>query len=115
MEIISVGHHNFLIEVDFNVDFRPQSCPRSSCMLPPNTLNIIYKTKVGQNKVITRINFLEKKIVWPTIIFYSKFCVGWNLMRPTLLLVIKISMGSRKLLWPTAIILFGTANTKYCI
>lgn len=81
-----------------------RSWPRFSCTLPPNTLNISYMTKLAQNKIITHINFLEKQLVWPALIFYYRFCVGWNLMRPMLLLVIKSSMGSRKLLWSTTMV-----------
>jgi hypothetical protein len=37
------------------------------------------------------------------LIFYYKFSMGWKLIWATLILIIKISMGSRKLLWPTTL------------
>ena len=59
--------------------------------LPTCTLNINCRTRVAQNKICT------------TLIFYSKFSVGWKLMLPTVKLIMKISLGCRKQLWPSVI------------
>ena len=52
MEIISVDHTNFLVKVS--------KIPCLLLRLPTNTLNIRFKTKVVQNKIITHTSFLEK-------------------------------------------------------
>ena len=57
--------------------------------------------------MITHINFLGKQLLWPTLIFYSKFSVHDKLMWPTLIFRMGISVGSKKLLWPTIIGLFS--------
>lgn len=41
------------------------------------------------------------------LIFYLKFSVGGISMWPTVILMMSIEVGSRKLLWPTAIGLFS--------
>lgn len=60
MEIISVIHSNFLVEVEFMRDQDRKSSPKSSWRFMTNALNISYEIKVAQNITITHIDFLEK-------------------------------------------------------
>ena len=50
---------------------------------------------------------LEKQLWWPMLILYHKFSMGCKLTWTTLILVMKISVSSRKLLWPTIMGLFS--------
>ena len=61
MEIISVSHPNFLVEVELMSVQDPKSSPKSSRRLPTNTLNISYEIRVAQNRTITHINFSREK------------------------------------------------------
>ena len=45
------------------------------------------------------------------LIFYEKFSVDWKLICPTLILIVSINVGSRKLQWPTVIGLFSVVIT----
>ena len=44
-----------------------------------NTFFISYGTKVAQNKTITHMNFLEKKLMGPKVMFYKKISVRWKI------------------------------------
>ena len=59
MEIISVGHTNILDNIKLSWVQDPKFSSKSSWRLPTNTLNIKYKTKVEQNKIITQGDLLE--------------------------------------------------------
>jgi hypothetical protein len=63
MEIISLGHTNVLVKVELTWVQDPRSSSKSSWRLPTNTLNISYKSKVAQKRIIIRINFLPKFLV----------------------------------------------------
>ena len=58
MEIIKVGHTNFLVKVELTWVQRPRGFPKSSWRLPTNTLKISFRTKVA-----------PKIIHSPTLIF----------------------------------------------
>ena len=58
------------------------------------------------------MKFPQKTIIVPTLIFYYKFSMGWNLMRPTLILIKRISVDVRELLWPTLVELFSVATSR---
>lgn len=63
---------------------RPLTLPLSlHWRLPTNTFNMRFRKKIAQNKIIAHNNFLEKQIVWSTLILYSKFSGGWKLLWPT--------------------------------
>jgi hypothetical protein len=70
MEIVSMGHTNFLVKVELTWVQNPGSSFMFLSRLPMNTLNNSYRTKIAQIKIITHIDFLEKKMTWPTLIFY---------------------------------------------
>ena len=56
---ISVGHTISLVKVELMWIQDHGSPSKSSRRLSTNTLNITYKTKVAQSKIITHISFLE--------------------------------------------------------
>ena len=60
VEKVSVGHINFLVEVELLWVQDPTSSPKSSWRLPINKLNISYKTIVKfKIIVVNRIDILE--------------------------------------------------------
>ena len=76
MEIISMGHISFLVMVDLMW----VQDPGFSWRFPTNTLNISFRTKVAQTKIITHTNILEKWLLAAMITFYWKFSVSWELI-----------------------------------
>ena len=75
-----VGQTNLdLVKVELMWVQDLRSSPNSSWRILTNNLNIsYYRTKVPQNEVIIHIDFLEKQILWPTLIFYKNLSVGWK-------------------------------------
>ena len=65
-----MGRIAFLVEVELMWVQDPGSSPKSLRRFLTNTLNVSHKTKVSRNKIITHINFLEKQLLWPVLIFY---------------------------------------------
>ena len=41
--------------------------------------------------------------MWHTIIFYYILSADWKLLWSTLLFIMRISVGSRELMWPTGL------------
>ena len=70
MEIISVGHTNFLVKVELMRIQDLRSLPKSSWRLLPNALNSSYMTKVAQTKTITHTNLKKKQLLWPMLFLY---------------------------------------------
>ena len=56
MQIINVGHTNFVVKVEVTRIQDLGSPPKSSLRLLTNTLHIIYKTKIAQNRIVIHIN-----------------------------------------------------------
>ena len=99
VKIISADLTILLVEVNLTWVQDPRSSPKSSWRLPTNTLNISCGTKTTQNKIITPINFQGKQLLSPALIIYLRLSMCWKLMWPTLFLIMRISVGSVKLLW----------------
>ena len=102
VEMISVGHASFLVEVDLMWVQDPGPSPKTSRRHPTNTLNIGYRTKVAQNKITIHIIFLEKKKKKTIIVAHANSL--WGIKRAmqtnvaTLFLTMKISAGSKKII-----------------
>jgi hypothetical protein len=69
MEIINVGHTNYLVKVASTWVQASRSLSKSSLELLTNTWNLSFRIKVAQNKTITDINFLKKQFMGPMLIF----------------------------------------------
>ena len=66
MDIISVGHINFLLKVELPWVQGLISVPMSSYRLPTNTLHESKNhltSKVVQKEIITHVNFLGKQLL----------------------------------------------------
>ena len=73
---------------------------------------IDYRTKIA-HKIIMNINSLEKQLLCPMLILWSKFSMSWQPMWPTINLVMKISVGSRKLPWARIMGQFSVVAMKF--
>ena len=91
------GPTNFLVKVELTWVQDPKSSPKSSWKLPTNTLNTIYRTQVAQKQNNHPCYFFKgKQLMWPTLIFFQEYRMGWKVLWPTLIFIESISMGSTK-------------------
>ena len=93
IEIISVGNTNFLVMVELIRVQHPMSSPKSPWRLSTNTLKISHRTKVTQIKIITHVDFLGKQLLWPTLVVYYKFSVGWKQLWPEVMGFVSVVIG----------------------
>ena len=98
VEIVGVGHTHFLVKVELMWVQDFGSFSKSSWRILTNTLNTCLHNKSSTNQSNHVCWFSRDQLLWLMLIWYLTFRVGWKLMWPTLFFIMKISVGSRKLL-----------------